>query len=150
MQGISPAQAMIAAMITPALLVLAAGSFLSVAIVRLARTVDRVRALGESGQPLDPAELTRHRRRALLSVRAIGLFTFAAALFVVAGVAIAADTFSGDRLTWLPVLLTLAGMGFIVAGTGAMLVEILLATGQIRLEIDALLARPGPATGPKR
>lgn len=145
MGGISLAQAMITAMITPALLVMAAGSFISVALVRLARAVDRVRALGEGGsQPPDPDELLRHRARALLSVRAVAMFVFAAALFVVAGVALAFDGALGQRLFWLPVGLTLLGMGLIVAGTVAMLAEILMATDQIKIEIDAMLKRSGP------
>jgi Protein of unknown function (DUF2721) len=47
MNGASPAQTMIAAMITPALLILASGSLIATALVRLGRVVDRVRKLGE-------------------------------------------------------------------------------------------------------
>jgi hypothetical protein len=45
MNGFSPSQAIIAAMITPALLILALGSLIATALVRLARVVDRVRKL---------------------------------------------------------------------------------------------------------
>ena len=51
MNGFSAAQAIISAMITPALLILASGSLIATALVRLARVVDRVRKLAETAVP---------------------------------------------------------------------------------------------------
>jgi uncharacterized membrane protein YedE/YeeE len=137
--GFSPAQAMIAAMITPALLILASGSLIATALVRLARVVDRVRKVSEPPDaPPDVGELRRHERRALLAERAVALYFFAVLCFVVAGFAIAIDHATGDRLAWLPVLVTTLGMCLIVAGSAAMLAECRLAIAQIREEIARL------------
>jgi hypothetical protein len=137
--GISPAQAMITAMITPALLILASASLIATALVRLARVVDRVRKLSEqTDAPRDANEIRRHERRALLAERAVSLYFSAVVCFVVAGFAIAIDHAVGDRLTWLPVLVTTLGMCLIVAGSAAMLAECRLAFAQIRAEIASL------------
>jgi ribose/xylose/arabinose/galactoside ABC-type transport system permease subunit len=127
---------MIAAMITPALLIMASGSLIATALVRLARVVDRVRKLSEPGAaPPDAGELRQHEHRALLAERAVTLYFLAVVCFVVAGLAIAIDHATGDRLTWLPVLVTTLGMCLIVLGSAAMLAECRLATAQIRREI---------------
>lgn len=139
MSGFSPAQAMIAAMITPALLIMASASLIATALVRLARVVDRMRKLAELGdRARDADEIRRHERRALLAERAVALYFFAAACFVVAGFTIAIDHAAGDRLTWLPVLVTTLGMALIVAGSAAMLAECRHALVQIRVEIGSL------------
>jgi hypothetical protein len=139
MGGISPAQAMIAAMITPALLILASASLIATALVRLARVVDRVRKLAEAADPRrDAGEMRRHERRALLAERAVSLYFLAVLCFVIAGFAIAVDHALGDRLAWLPVAVTTLGMCLIVAGSAAMLAECRLAFAQIRAEIAAL------------
>lgn len=143
MSGFSAAQAIIAAMITPALLILAAGSLIATALVRLGRVVDRVRKLAEGGATAGSGEeLRRHERRALLAERAVRLYFFAVVCFVVAGFAIAVDHLAADTLTWLPVLMTAVGMGLIVAGSAMMLAECQLAAAQIRAEI-ALLGGAG-------
>jgi hypothetical protein len=138
MSGFSAAQAIISAMITPALLILASGSLIATALVRLARVVDRVRKLAEHGEPTAPGALHRHERRALLAERALRSFFFAVVCFVVAGIAIGVDHLAADRLTWLPVVITLLGMCLIVAGSAAMLSECTLATSEIRAEIKVL------------
>jgi Protein of unknown function (DUF2721) len=139
MGGFSASQAIIAAMITPALLILASGSLIATALLRLARVVDRVRKLGEVGAPTNLAdELRRHRRRAELAERAVRLYFAAVLCFVLAGFGIAVDHFVADRLTWVPVALTTIGMGLIVAGSIAMLAECRSAAAQIESEIRLL------------
>jgi hypothetical protein len=96
MSGFSPAQAMIAAMVTPALLILAASSLIATALLRLARVVDRVRKRSEVAAR-DPTERIRHQRRALLAERAVALFFFAVVSFVIAGFAIAIDHSADGR-----------------------------------------------------
>jgi hypothetical protein len=71
MGGFSAAQAIIGAMITPALPILAWGSLVASALVRLARVVDRVRTLADAGGMARQAGLRRHERRALLAERAL-------------------------------------------------------------------------------
>jgi len=120
----SPAQALIAAMLSPALLILAAGSLIAAALVRLGRVVDRVRVLGApDARPATVEELAHHERRASFALAAITSYFVAIAFFVAAGAAIALDHAAHDTLTWLPISLTLAGMALIVAGVAAMALE---------------------------
>jgi hypothetical protein len=72
MGGFSAAQAIIGAMITPALPILASGSLIASALVRLARVADHVRTLADAGGMARQAELRRHERRALLAERRCG------------------------------------------------------------------------------
>ena len=140
MNGFSAAQAIISAMITPALLILASGSLIATALVRLARVVDRVRKLSElSGAGALAEELRRHERRALLAERAVRFYFLAVVCFVVTGFSIPVDHLIGGRLTWLPVSMTTLGMALIVVGSAAMLLECKLATEQIRAEIASLM-----------
>jgi hypothetical protein len=138
MGSFSPAQALISAMITPALLILASASLIATALVRLARVVDRIRKLGEASGGAGAAELDRHEARANLAIRAVTLLFAAVAIFVAAGAAIAVDRATDGRLTWLPVALTLAGMAAIVIAAGAMLFESRESAAQIKAEIAAL------------
>jgi len=142
MSGFSAAQVIISAMITPALLILASGSLIATALARLARVVDRIRRLAEMAGPApSAAELRRHERRALLAEQAVRIFFAAVLCFVLAGFGIALDHATGDRMVWLPVGMTVAGMALIVFGSAAMLAECQLATLQIKEDI-ALCARP--------
>jgi hypothetical protein len=131
----SPAQALIAAMITPALLILASGSLIATALVRLGRIMDRIRKLSEGASRPDTLELDRYERRAILAQRALSMLFGAILCFVLAGLSIAFDHASGDRFWWLPVSLTLIGMLLIVAGSALMLAECKLSTDQIHAEI---------------
>ena len=137
----SQAQAVIAAMLTPALLILAAGSLIAAALIRLGRVVDRVRTLGAPEAKPTLVELARHERRANLALAAICAYFTAVALFVAAGIAIAADHFMNGTLTWLPISLTLVGMLLIVAGAGAMVAESRDSASLIALDISRLRER---------
>jgi hypothetical protein len=94
----SPAQSVVAAMITPALLILASGSLVATALVRLARVVDRSRVLIatiDAGQVADPGSLRRSldhsERRALYAERSVGLFFVAVVVFVLDCLSIGVD-----------------------------------------------------------
>ena len=138
MAALSPAQALIAAMLTPALLILAAGSLIATALVRLARIVDRIRGLSVLAVRAEPEELELHARRARLSLTAVTCYFVAVALFVSAGLGIAVDAWSHGAVTWLPVTLTLAGMLLIVFGAAAMTVESRYSAALILVEISRL------------
>jgi hypothetical protein len=138
--ALSPAQAIITAMITPALLILASGSLIATVLVRLARIVDRLRKIAETREPPSAAEIDRHEQRALLAERALAWFFSAITCFVLAGFAIVLDRAAGGRLWLLPVLVTSIGMALIVAGCAAMLAETRLAGGQIKAELARLRA----------
>ncbi len=136
MEGFSSAQVLISAMITPALLILASGSLIATALVRLARAVDRLRKLAETGHA--PKATRLHKQRALCAERAVQWFFSAIVCFVLAGFAIAADRLAGGSVVWLPVGATMLGMALIVLGCAEMLRECRLATAEILSEIAAL------------
>jgi hypothetical protein len=102
----SPAQAVVSAMITPALLILASASLVATALVRLGRVVDRSRVLIgtiDAEQVADPDQLrgalVLHQRRALYAERSVGLFFIAVVVFVLDCLSIGLDHFAGDVLT---------------------------------------------------
>ena len=130
-------------MITPALLILASGSLIATALVRLARIVDRVRKLAETGVSgsARSGELKRSGRRASLALGAVAVFFAAVVVFVATGIAIAVDRADANQISWLPVGLSLFGMALIVVGAACMVVECGYSAAQIRDEIDALRDR---------
>jgi hypothetical protein len=138
----SPAQGVIAGMITPALLILASASLVATALVRLGRVVDRSRLLIaalETGNVADMAALhvtlANHQRRAVFAERSVALFFLAVLIFVIDCLTIGLDHFSGDRLTWLPISFTIGGMALLCAGAAFMVVESRLGAHQIIAEI---------------
>jgi hypothetical protein len=136
MNQLSTAQAVITAMITPALLILASGSLIATALVRLARVVDRVRKLAElPPEARTDGELERQERRAVLAEQAITAFFLAVTCFVVTGFAIAIDRALGNEIWFVPVTITTIGMALIVAGAAAMVAETRLSMRQLRAEI---------------
>jgi hypothetical protein len=138
----SSAQSLIAAMITPALLILASGSLIATSLARLGRIMDRIRRVAESeALLLSTAELDRERLRAGYANRAITILFVAVSLFVIAGIAIAVDRLSGGLMEWLPVTTTLIGMLLIVSAGIAMAAESQLSSSQIFDEIDRLRKR---------
>lgn len=129
-------------MITPALLILASGSLVATALVRLARVVDRARVLIasiEAGSVSDAEalrrSLERHERRALYAERSVGLFFVAVVVFVLDCLSIGIDHFLGDVLTWLPVAMTIVGMLVVIVGAAYMVAESQLGALQIVEEI---------------
>ena len=148
----SAAVAMIAAMITPALLILASASLVATVLVRMARVVDRARVLaaiahegnweklGATPTQLGIA-LERHARRARCAEWSIALLYAAVVVFVVTCISIAVDHAAGESLSWLPVGLAIAGALLLLAGGALMVAESKLAGDQITEEIRHALAR---------
>jgi hypothetical protein len=156
----SPALVIISAMITPALLILGSGSLVATALLRLGRAVDRARALlllsEQERQKLGCSEqilahwLDAYARRAFIAERAVLAFFIAVGTFVLDCLSIAVDRYAGNRLTWLPVSLTIGGMLMMLCGAYCMVVESRLGGIQIREEIQRRLpashkqGNPGP------
>jgi len=144
----SPAVLIISAMITPALLILGSASLVATALQRLARAIDRARAMlqlsdeeaGRLGQTQDVSKrwLKRYAIRSLMAERAVTAFFLAVGLLVIDCLSIAVDRYFADTLTWLPVSLTILGMCMIFAGAYFMVQESRLANLQIREEIQHL------------
>ncbi len=155
----SAAVATIAAMITPALLLLGSASLVASALVRMARVVDRARTLiaaAHEGVPerlgVGPAELRvwlqSHERRARLASRSIALLYAAIVLFIATCLSIAADRALGGALAALPVALAITGTLLLLAGGTYMLAESRLSGAQISAEIRQALARLPGVSGP--
>ncbi len=134
-------------MITPALLILGSGSLVATALQRLGRAVDRARfllqlsdteaqKLGWTKETLN-RWLERHAERSVIAEKAVTAFFAAVGVFVADCLSIAIDSYFANRLTWLPVSLTIIGMILILCGAFFMLVESRLAAAQIRDEIRA-------------
>ncbi len=142
----SPALMIISAMITPALLILGSGSLVATALQRLARAVDRARAVmqlsADDAKKLDWTDevlqrwLARYARRSLIAERAVTVFFLAVGTFVLDCLSIAVDHYFANTLTWLPVSLTIFGMCLMLAGAYFMVLESHLASLQIREEIQ--------------
>lgn len=148
----SAAVAMIAAMITPALLILASASLVATVLVRMARVVDRARVLAAIAHDGDwekvgatPTQLRtaleRHSKRARYTELSIAILYTTVAVFVVTCISIAVDHVAGESLTWLPVGLAIAGTLLLLAGGALMVAESRLAGDQIAEEIRHALTR---------
>jgi hypothetical protein len=139
----SAAIGIISAMITPSLLILASGSLVASALMRLGRSVDRSRALVsqiEGGQMTVPREtllrwFARYEQRGINAERAIGMFFAAVAVFVSDCLSIALDRAFHGEVAWLPVSLTIVGMILLLIGASFMVLESRLGGAQIREEI---------------
>jgi hypothetical protein len=144
------AVATIAAMVTPALLILGSASLVASALVRMARVVDRARALAAAVHEADwqrlgvtRAEmhvwLERHATRARYAQRSIALLYLAIVVFIGTCLSIALDRATGHALAWLPLALALVGTLLLLAGGAWMVAESALSGAQIAAEIDLAL-----------
>src|SRR5262249_44790383 len=127
----SPAIALIAAMITPAVLILASASLVASALVRMARVVDRSRSLvtpahagtweklGVTADVLR-AWLERHALRARHAEQAIALLYGAVVSFIATCLSIALDRAVSGSVAWLPVSLAILGTLLLFAGGARM------------------------------
>jgi hypothetical protein len=143
----SLATATIAAMVTPAILILACTSLAASALVRMARVVDRVRVLAAMVQQgnwqstgTTAAELhktlERHRQRAHLAAWSIAAFYAGVVIFVITCLSIVADRALAGSLAWLPLALAIAGTLLLLAGGALMVAESRLSGEQIAEEIN--------------
>ena len=139
--------AILTAMLAPALLMAATASLLVSANNRLARVVDRLRALivAWEGDAPDRAErdlqIARHRRRAQLVLRACQMLYAALGGFVGTSLALAADALLGFRLGVVPTALAVLGVLFLLLASLAMWGEVSLSVRSFDQELDQELAR---------
>ena len=139
--------AILTAMLAPALLMAATASLLVSANARLARVVDRLRALIVSWEydAPDRAErddqIGRHRRRAHLVLRACQLLYGALGAFVGTSLSLAVDAFTGNRLVLLPTVLALVGVLFLLVASIVMGSEVSLSVSSFDLEMEQEMNR---------
>jgi len=147
-------------MITPAVLILAAGNLVTSTFTRLVRISDRARFMMErldaarakadaAAVAVYTALLEEYRQRSIYVERALSAFYLAIGLLVMASLAIAADRMLRDRIPWLPVGFTVAGAIVLLVGTMSLFQETRISTGAIRKEID-LHERGAAGSSPDR
>lgn len=146
MNPMNPAIAVISGMLTPALLILGSSSLVSAALVRLSRVVDRARQLAQMHEEeLDRLRwsrqivrewIVRYEMRGIIAERAVATLFIAICIFVLDGLAIAANNAAGNQFTWLPIGMTGLGMSLMAYAAIGMVKESRLAMKQIRDEMD--------------
>jgi hypothetical protein len=148
----SAAVATIAAMITPALLLLGSASLVASVLMRMARVVDRARILAAIAHEgaLDKVGITAnqlrswlesHAQRARYTERSITLLYAAIVVFISTCLSIALDRATGGSLSWLPVVLAVGGTLLLLTGGAYMVAESRLSGEQISEEIRHALSR---------
>jgi hypothetical protein len=151
---LTSAIAVLTAMITPALLIMASGTFILSTSNRLGRVVDRMRVVTDkieswmrSEAPIDHIEerralymnqMDRLSRRAGILQRSITLFYLAAATFMATSVTIGIIAVAGVRFAWVPVVLGIGGACLLFYGSLLLIFEARLAVASVRAELDLL------------
>ncbi|HXW50882.1 MAG TPA: DUF2721 domain-containing protein [Candidatus Acidoferrales bacterium] len=144
---IDPDMSMVSAMITPAILILAAGSLVASTLVRLGRVVDQTRAyiargeqLRAEGKVLDAAlieqRMSRQLHRAELARNALWGYYIAIALFLLSSVVLALGQATHSHFAWVgPVLVLFGGLVLMIA-TLFLVAEVGLSAGSLREEVN--------------
>lgn len=139
--------AILTSMLAPALLMAATGSLLVSANARLARVVDRLRALIVAWEEAAPdraardLQIRRHRQRAQLVLRACQLLYGGLGAFVGTSLALAIDAFLGFRLGVLPTVLAVVGVSLLLLASLALGMEVSLSVRSFDEELDHELSR---------
>jgi hypothetical protein len=139
----------IAASLTPAILILAAGSLVSSTLARISRIVDRSRVLIDrireaslrddaSAVRSDSTMLRVYQKRSSLAARALILYYSAIGLFVSSSLAIAADGLTKNAFPWLSLTLVILGTILVLLGTVALVIEAQVASSVLESEIVAV------------
>lgn len=144
---------LLTAMITPAVLISACGTLIFSTSTRLARIVDRVRAMSEqieqefAGQAPDfpderrtevERQLGIHARRSQLIQRSLTSFYISLGLFVAATVSIGLVALT-QHVAWLPTSLGIAGTVVMFYGCMLLIAETRLALRSVNSEMDFIL-----------
>lgn len=139
--------AILTSMLAPALLMAATASLLVSANARLARVVDRLRALIVAWEQDAPdrevrdSQIKRHRRRAQLVLRACQMLYAALGAFVGTSLALAIDASLQFRLGVLPTVLAVVGVSFLLLASVALGSEVGLSVRSFDEELDHELSR---------
>jgi len=141
----SSSLAVVSAMITPAILILAAGSLVNTTLIRLGRAVDQARHLIERGDEYHAAgnknamriieeRLERQLKRAEFARMALSGYYVAIAIFLVSSLAIAVNALLGDPYPMLgPAIVILGGICLLLS-TAAVVIEVNISSGTLREE----------------
>ena len=153
MLNLPPANDVLGAMITPALLISAAGTLVLSTSNRLGRVVDRVRILGTMAEELQPAnggdaeesnekrrlifdQLEKLSKRIRLLVPAISTLYTAIGLLVASSISVGVIALVRADISWIPV-----GLGLF--GAGSLFWACTLLVREARLAVDSTLHEMG-------
>lgn len=144
----------LAAMITPALLITACGTFILSTSQRMGRVAERVRLLSRQIEELmksEPKPAMFEERRAMLAeqmqrvsgrlkmlARALTIFYLAGAMFIATSVALGIVSLLDAKYTWVPVTLGIAGACLLFYGSIMMIFEARLTLGALHSEMGFL------------
>jgi len=146
----------LAAMITPAVLISACGTLVFSTANRLSRVVDRVRSLADQIERMGPSpdgstgirkkelfldQLTRLSGRVLLLRSALTSFYVAIGLFVTTSIAVGVVSIIHVDLSWIPVLLGLLGSLVLLYGTVLLVSEARQAVSSTLKELEYVTGR---------
>ncbi|MDH5823146.1 DUF2721 domain-containing protein [Luteimonas sp. RD2P54] len=139
-----PHHAILTAMLAPAFFLTATAALLTSANSRLARVIDRARALlAELGEASDAAEravleqrIALQRRRSGIILRGSQLLYVAISCFVGTSLSLAGDSLLGHRLVHMPTLLAALGVLALFAASLLLARESALAVHAINVEMD--------------
>ncbi|MDQ6766271.1 MAG: DUF2721 domain-containing protein [Candidatus Eremiobacteraeota bacterium] len=140
---------LVGALVTPAILILAAGSLVASTLVRLGRIVDQTRHLIEQADQLRRAgkpagviviidnRIDRQLRRAELTRNGLWGYYVAIVLFLTSSVVLALSPFIPVSFHWIgPTIVLLGGFVLIVA-TAQLVIEVGLSAGSLREEVES-------------
>lgn len=145
--SILPALSIVTSMITPAILILAAGSLVSSTLVRMGRIVDQIRRLVARGDELRrrgnhagvrvlDEQLSLLLRRHDLVRRALLAYYVAISLFLLSSIAIGITHLLLTHLVWVGPAIVMLGAIFLFVGSAALVVEVNLSSGTVRREVE--------------
>ncbi len=142
-------------MITPTLLLSACGTFVVSTSIRLGRVIDRIRALSDKMEDLihgdRDVEMVEERRamileqlqrlssRASMLQRTLSNIYIASGLFVLTSVALGLVAVIASSFTWVPVVLGITGVVFLLYACLLLVFEIRLSRSTLQHEIDYTL-----------
>ncbi len=167
MSDLPTASEILAAMITPAVLISASGTLTFSTASRLSRVVDRVRVLASEAEQLGAggaggSENGRHRwslisdQLARLSDRVLLLRASLTALYVAIGLLVSTSIAIGVvallrwAYSWIPVVLGLAGASALLYGSVLLVREARLAVGSSLQEMSYLRSVVARQAGPRK
>jgi hypothetical protein len=143
----------LSAMITPAVLILACGSLIMTTSSRLIRAIDRIREMAheieqsaDAGDTGDKrrflfSQLERSTTRARMLQRALTRLYVAVGLFIATSVAIGMISLAHLSFTWIPLVLGLAGAGFLFSASLLLIIESRIALSVTIADMDFLKVR---------
>ena len=132
--------------VAPVFLLTGIAGLLGVMTNRLARVIDRARALEQAWKTLDDAgrdsvreEIRDLEKRRRLASRAINFCTCAALLVCILIAALFIDEFFGVNIRWLVGALFVAAMIAVIGGLAAFLREVWYATNTMHFDVEKFL-----------